>query len=130
RAITQLVEARQELRHAGLIGFGPDHPDWRMMLGLPQEMLAGAEADLEPDIVDRHGEGLARRVEACKIERQPRQQQAAQAGLVRRELRPLATAVELLAVTFRMTQNARLIASARSVFSHEKPPSASGSRPK
>ena len=102
--------------------------------------------------MQRDGEIITRIAADFRREMKLRQQRVDQALLMGGKLRPLAAAIKLAALTFGVRafgrcghwanalrrrapeglfyQNARLIWSARSVFSHEKPPSASGSRPK
>ena len=41
---------REALGDAVHVGLAADQPDIGMLLGLPHQMLAGAEADLEPDL--------------------------------------------------------------------------------
>ncbi len=44
-----LLDLAEQARHAVDEGLAADEADILMMLGLPEQMLAGAEADLEPN---------------------------------------------------------------------------------
>ena len=46
------VQFREQLCHARFVRLGTDNADVFMVFGLPEEMLARAEADFEPDIVN------------------------------------------------------------------------------
>jgi hypothetical protein len=124
------------LHHAGesrLEGLDADEAALRIGGRQRREVLARAEADLEPHLRGRVGEEGAR-VEAgrrCVLEiDQKLGQQPLDQGLTRRPRRlAAAPAVEGLAPP-PVAQSAPRIASARSVFSQEKPPSGSGARPK
>ena len=72
------------------------NPMLRKRLRLRDQMLAAAEADFEPDILDVAVEqiGKPRRRCRCDIERQMRQQIVDQVGLVNAELVALAAAEE------------------------------------
>src|ERR1700722_3871134 len=98
-------------------------------------MLAAAEADFQGDVVGHVGGPRRERSgrPGAEIERKPRQQTLDQRGLVRPQWMALAPAEEgaVARSFYRLAQLTALrSASARSVFSHEKPPSASGARPK
>ena len=62
-----------------------DKADIFMVLGLPEQMLAGAEADLEPNVVDGRREQLGQggRRRALEVEAETRQQLADQPLLPR-----------------------------------------------
>ena len=104
----------------------------RMRAGLRGEMLAAAEADLEPERSARVREGRER---IARIDAQPRQKRAEQLVLRRPQPLALAAAVERARGVARpgrpvRQDSAERSVSTRSVRSHEKPPSASGLRPK
>jgi hypothetical protein len=74
-----------------------------MMLRLPQQMLARAEAHFEPEVFELCAEPVLR----LQIERKLRQQRLKQLRLMRAELRAFAPSVEQTAMTLRMIrQNA------------------------
>ena len=104
-----------------------------MRAGLRGEMLAAAEADLEPE---RSARVRERRERIARIDAQPRQKRAEQLVLRRPQPLALAAAVErargvALGRGRPVRQDsAERSVSTRSVRSHEKPPSASGLRPK
>ncbi len=62
------------------------------MLCLPQEMLAGAEADLEPHIVNRRGEVAARIASRFERQGELRQKRFEETLLMRGKLGPFAPA--------------------------------------
>ena len=102
--------------------------------GLPGQMLAAAEADLEPDILDVSVEQLPRIVERPGFGADSGQNRLDQPRLTGAQRRSLAPAVEL-APPLRMVAgglqaSARRSSSDRSTRSQENPPSASGGRPK
>ena len=105
----------------------------RMRAGLRGEMLAAAEADLEPERSARVREGRER---IARIDAQPRQKRADQLVLRRPQPLALAAAVERARGVAPgrgrpvRQDSAERSVSTRSVRSHEKPPSASGLRPK
>lgn len=123
---------RQQFGNARLIRLGADEPEGRMLLRLPQKMLARAEAHFQPDVVDRHRKVGLRIGVLAKPQRQRGKQLLAQSLLPRGGLGALAAPVEKFLATLRRRRHAtaRFRLSARSVFSQEKPPSESGARPK
>src|SRR5580704_9101996 len=48
----QGIEFRKQFRNARLVWLGADETDCRMMLRLPEQVLAATEADLEPNVLD------------------------------------------------------------------------------
>ena len=116
----------------------PQKADIAMALGLRGEMLAAAEADLEPDLLRR------RRKEAARIDRRarfegesdPRQDLVQKPPGFGTQPGALAPAVEEPPIGRvggcrpRAQLKARRSSAARSVRSHEKPPSSSAARPK
>ena len=69
-----------------------------MRVRLPQQMLAAAIADFEPDIVDRLVEIASRIAAFLDVQDKPRQQRFAQCKLVRRELGSFAPAEQVAAM--------------------------------
>ena len=67
-------------------GSQPMKPAWRMMLGLPHKMLARAEADLEPDLVD----GLREQARERGGGRLPQRKAQSRQQLVEQAVFPLA----------------------------------------
>jgi hypothetical protein len=128
---------RQQLRNAVLEDLAADETAARLRSGLRSQMLAGTESKLEPDRFDWRVEQSAglepsdfRQVEA-QIGKQRRQdlalsgpQLAAAAAAIED---PLAGCVRIGGLR---PQNAALSSFTRSSRSQEKPPSASGVRPK
>ena len=90
--------ARQQFCLARDIGLDSDDADMGMGFGLPGQMLAGAEADLEPNFFCPTGKIGAGRAPLLGDERELRQQIFDETRLVRAETRPLAAAVELAPV--------------------------------
>jgi hypothetical protein len=130
-----LLDLGEQLDYPVLEYFAADKPNLRMLLGQLREMLAAAETDLEPNraagVTEVGGD-----VEATRwrmIYRQP-WQQFVDEGLLSRTQSPPAAAAEDLRASLRLgagyAQKARRNSSTRSSLSHEKPPSASGRRPK
>jgi hypothetical protein len=101
---------------------------------LRRQMLAGAEADLEPDRLDRAIEQPTRidRPLARQFDPQPRQQRVEKLALSRAELAAATAAVQErpARAVAGIAQNTARSCGTRSRRSHEKPPSASGARPK
>src|SRR5215472_1653469 len=97
-------------------------------------MLAGAEADLERDRINRAIEerGWGQHLRRREREAERRQKPPPQLLLSRPQLAAAAAAIdEALLPRLRVgAQNARRSSSTRSSCSHEKPPSGSGARPK
>ena len=91
---------------------------------LVRQMLAAAKANFEP------GLAIWGKLWRRNIDPQPRQQARHQLLMLRPQGMALAAAIELMATVRRLHFTAALSALARSVFSHEKPPSASAARPK
>jgi hypothetical protein len=138
--------------HAVDEGLTANEADARMRFGLRNQILAAAESDLEPHIVERNREQaheFARR-RHVEVECEARQQIFKQPRLMRTQTMTLAAAEEA-APEFRLfisgrhgaaitrgtiarrdgcQETAPRIASTRSVFSQENPPSGSGERPK
>jgi hypothetical protein len=148
----------QDFCHAIDKGLAADETLARMGSGLRNQIFAAAEADFEPDRIDRRRKQLReiRRRRLLESERKPRQQRLHQRSVVRPQ-RVALTAAEEGAVTKTggvVTRHltikprscrqagvdrtagqvsqvaARRSASTRSVRSQEKPPSGSGARPK
>ena len=129
------LDLRKQLDYPVLEYFAADKPGLRILLGQLREMLATTETDLEPN------RGPCITEERCDVEmtrcrkiyRQPRQQ-VVDEGLLSGTQRPPAAAAEDLRTPLRLAaryaQKARRSSSTRSSLSHEKPPSASGRRPK
>ena len=69
-----LGEFREQLRNAELVGLCPKHANLDVLLHLPDEMLATAEAYLQPDIIDRIGKIFARIPTRLEPKRELRQQ--------------------------------------------------------
>src|SRR5581483_2386708 len=65
---TCALDVRQALGDAVDVGLAADQPDIRMLLGLPDQMLAGTEADLEPDFPRAVKNG--RQIELLRLRRQ------------------------------------------------------------
>ena len=53
-----ILDGAEQAPHAVDEGLAADEADVLMLLRLPQQMLARAEADLEPDLVDRNREEI------------------------------------------------------------------------
>jgi hypothetical protein len=87
---------RQQFRHAAFVRFRADKTDIRVMLRLPERVLAASETDLEPNILDGIGCEITARI-ATGLERQgkPGQQRLEHELLMLGELRSLAAAEEL-----------------------------------
>jgi hypothetical protein len=103
--------------------------------GLGCQVLAAAEADLEPEVVDGRAEERARIERAALRQGDPDrgQQMLEERGLPGAKRPAAAPAVDPALRRLgqgSLRQKARLRFGARSVFSQEKPPSASGGRPK
>jgi hypothetical protein len=103
-------------------------------LRLGNQVLTAAEADLQPDRINRAGKqrlkiGRRRRRD---IDAQARQQRGEQFRLAGAQPFALAPAVERAGTGFALLAQltARFRLAARSVCSQEKPPSRSGARPK
>src|SRR6185437_3146784 len=110
-----------------------DQANAGVFLGQRVEMLPGAKADFQPDFLD------ARKIVAWIGARLKREGELGKEGPAQFHLASglfgtFAPAIQFPPPgggrLFGLSQTAPLIASARSVFSQEKPPSASGSRPK
>ena len=89
-------DLRQDLRHAVDIGLAADEAGIGKGARFRDQMLAAAESDFEPDVVDRAVEQLGEiaRALARDVERQARQQMLDQVGLVRAQLVALAPSEE------------------------------------
>src|SRR5579883_1792486 len=137
-----LFDRRQRLGDAVDERFGADEADIAMRQGLGDQMLAAAKADFEPDLA-----GLERKKRRAikprrdahfDLRQQFTQQRCVMAaqGLAMRPsindapLAGLAGGRRIIVVVQRDQAARRLKFSTRSVFSQEKPPSASGLRPK
>ncbi|MGY3497580.1 hypothetical protein ACVW1B_006999 [Bradyrhizobium sp. USDA 4502] len=92
----QRLDLGQDLRHAVDIGLAADEARGRKGLRLRDQMLAAAEADFEPDILDAVVEQLGQRLGRGRrdVDRQMRQQSVDQVGLVRAQLVALAPSEE------------------------------------
>jgi hypothetical protein len=120
-----------------------DEADPGMPRGLPGEMLAAAEADLEPDIGGRSWE-QGREIEPLarpgRRDAQLRQEMGEQPLLAGSKTPAAPPSIELQPLglflsghrhgRLDLAQTARSKGSTRSSFSQEKPPSGSGARPK
>ena len=108
-----------------------DQADGWVRRGLGGQMLAAAEADLEPDLVDGAGEkgfGVEHRAVDGRHDGQARQQRIDQGAADLPQRPPLAAAVKtrpLMLAAAPGQAKAERRSSTRSSFSHEKPPSAS-----
>ena len=128
-------DRRDRLGHAGDEGLDADEAGAGVGRGVGGQMVAPAEADLEPDVIDRRGEqrrqrGRRRRGEVDGEGRVGVGHEAAAAGGKGLALPPAVEPPSLLAVHAQTQRRALRSVSARSVFSHEKPPSSSAGRPK
>ena len=85
-------DLRQDFCHAVDIGLAADEADIRKGTRFRDQMLAAAESDFEPDIIDRRIEqfGEIGRSGTSNVERKPRQQMFDQIGLMQAELVALA----------------------------------------
>ena len=127
---------RQRLGHAVDERLDPDEADTRVHLRLADQVFAAAEADLEPHLVDGRGKQRAqifrrnREIE-CDL-REQRLKQRRPGGCQSVALAPAEKGARSprFAIDVTCQRTARLRASARSVFSQEKPPSFSDARPK
>ena len=117
-----------------------DEPDIAPRPGLRQQMFRPAKADLQPDFVRREREQSAAIADLRAADLEPRQklgdqarlmgpQPSAPAAPVERAARRIAGRLALLRRAADQATRPRSWLT-RSVFSHEKPPSASGGRPK
>jgi hypothetical protein len=90
------LDLRQDFRHAVDIGLAADEPGVGKGLRLRDQVLAAAEADFEPDILDVAIKqlGKPRRCGRGDVERQMRQQVVDQVGLMDAELVAFAAAEE------------------------------------
>ena len=130
-----LVNVAEQLGDAVNVGLAADEADVRMGRGLPGKVLAAAEADLQPDILDVAEQALRLLERAhARLDAQSGEQVLDQPRLAGAQRRTLAPAIELapvLGVVIGRDQvRARLSSPERSTRSQEKPPSASGGRPK
>jgi hypothetical protein len=128
------LDLGEQLDDAILEDLAADDPDTGMRCRLCGEMLAPAEADLEPDLVNRRMKECAgfERAGIGQRDSEPRQQSFQQVLLARAQLAAAPATIEkpLLRALLLGAQNARRSSSTRSSRSQEKPPSASGGRPK
>ena len=143
-----LVDRRQQLGDAVDERLAADEADIGILARLRDQMLAAAEADLEPDFARRKCEQGLARGERRDIHFEPRQQLRDEARVMGAQRLAPAAAINSAApvraglggVGFAARRERRQDGSrdyarprncsARSVFSQEKPPSASGVRPK
>ena len=130
-------DRRQGLGDAVDEGLAADEPDVGMSLRLGDQMLAAAEADLEPKLARLERKQRRSGFERRRIDLKRRQALGDQARMMRAQRLALAAPVKGAArlrfadaVPATALTRAQRSWSARSVFSQEKPPSASGSRPK
>ena len=137
-----LVDRRQQLGDAVDEGLAADEADVRLFARPGGQMLAAAEADLEPEFAGANGR-TGSRPRARPVDLEPRQQFGHEPRVIGAQRLALAAPVERptldrvgrgvrlrSAPSSRHDQARRANWSARSVFSQEKPPSASGARPK
>ena len=140
------LDARQQVGDAFDKGLAAEKADLGIAQGLPGEMVARAEADLEPDLRDGGGKQRGRMEAFAGIgqgDRHGGQLVFEQLGARGAQGPPLAPAVKppnpavapsVVAVRQRAVRydapKADFNAATRSVRSQEKPPSASGARPK
>ena len=109
-----LVDRGERLRHAVDERLDADEADARIGLRLRDQMLGAAEADFEPNVVDRRRETARARSSGARlaqIEREARQQRVEQLGLPRAQRMALAPAEER-AVTMAVVAH-RVIGQAR-----------------
>jgi hypothetical protein len=137
------LDCRKRFRDAIDEGLGADQSDVAIGARLCDEMLAAAEADLDPDLARRKREQRAAfdrgfcpdfklRQPALDERRMVTSKRLAMRASIERTppaLRQAGALCTFLSV-WRNQEAKRLKSSARSIFSQEKPPSASGLRPK
>ena len=134
--IPAAVDRRDRLRHAVQKRLDADEAGRRRGDRLGDQMLAAAEADLQANAPTRQRERGRRAGRAAAPSRSTASagsRSAIETGAARRQRLALAAAEERIAPSLagRARQATALrIVSTRSVRSHEKPPSASGARPK
>ncbi len=127
------IDGREETRDPVLEDLAADQADGGMGLRLGGEMLAAAIADLQPDLVTRGVEerGGVKPARFRQGEGQPRQEIVPKRLLAGPQRSSAAPAIERPMILWRVGQaKAERSAGTRSSFSQEKPPSASGLRPK
>jgi hypothetical protein len=126
------LDRRQQLGDAIDEGLGADEADAGSGGRLGSEMLAAAEADLELDRLGRWIEQESRRGKPRVVagDLELGQQIDHETRLVRAQRVADAAAVELIGTRRAGQTRKSRNWSTRSVFSHEKPPSLSGGRPK
>ena len=110
-----------------------DEADVAMGAGLRQQMFAAAKADLEPDFAGGEREEVGGARDRARRDVEPRQKLFDQRGVIGPQRLAAAAPVKrapraFAIVAFQETRPRNWLA--RSVFSQEKPPSASGLRPK
>src|SRR6516162_8711842 len=129
-----LLDFGEQLGDAVLEHLAADEAQPRMRRGLGGQVLAGAEADLEPDPIHwGRKERLGReRARGRQRETQAREQPLPERLLAGPQLAAAAAAIDEALLRRRGfgAQKARRNSSTRSSRSHEKPPSGSGLRPK
>jgi len=128
-----LLDLREKLDDPVLENLAADEPGCRMPFGLLRQMLAAAEADLQPYRSPRGAEQSAG-IEADRRRNshsKPRQQPIDE-GLLPGTKRPAPAAAEneQRGLRAKNRQKMRRSSSTRSSFSQEKPPSGSACRPK
>ena len=113
------LEFRQQLRYPVHIRLGADEADVRIVLCLPEEMLAAAEADFKPDVIDSAWKIAARITARFELQVELWQQEIKQPLLMRRKLRPLGAAVQHPAMTFGVIRHAEVRHAPRSTLTSE-----------
>ena len=90
------LDLRQDLCHAVDVGLAADEAGVRKGQRLGDQMLAAAEADFEPNILERRFKNIRKifRRRRADVERKTRQQIVDQVGLMRAQLVALAPAKE------------------------------------
>jgi hypothetical protein len=134
---TALPHLGQQLRNAVLEDFAADNAAERLASGLRRQMLAAAESKLEPDGFDWRVEQSAGLESSVfrEVEAQTGKQRRQELALPGPQLAAAAAAIDDPLAGFARfggdrPQNAALSSLTRSSRSQEKPPSASGVRPK
>ena len=87
---------REQLCHTGFVRLGADDTDPSMLSGLLEQVLAGAETDLEPDFIDVAIEIVLRNGVLVKMYFQPWKKGLDKSCLMGGKLRPLPAAVQRL----------------------------------
>ena len=125
------LDPGRELGNAHLENLGTDDANVGMLRRLPGQMLAAAKADFQPTLAHRLAKQSGKRAwwRPGEIGTQPRQETGVARLLRFTQRMTLSAAIKVPPLAVAQLTLAR-ISLARSVRSHEKPPSASGARPK